>query len=115
MELNELLQKIFECHRERDWDQFHSPKNLAMDLAAEVGELIEPFRWLTEEQSRHLDAKTLSEVADEIGDVLKTLLNLAHKLGIDPLEATAQKLEKLKQKYPVSACRGKALKYTAYE
>ena len=111
----QLLQKIVQFHEERDWAQFHSPKNLVMDLAAEVGELIEPFRWLTESQSFQLDDKALENVKDEIGDVLKIVLYLSHKLGIDPLEVTEQKLVKMAKKYPINRCRGKALKYTYYE
>jgi dCTP diphosphatase len=85
-----------------------------MDLAAEMGELVEPFRWLTEEQSYELNIATLQEVKDKIADVFKTLLYLSYKLGIDPIEATYQKLEKMKKKYPIDACRSKSLKYTAY-
>lgn len=112
--LEALLDTLLKFYRERDWEQFHSPKNLVMDLAAEMGELVEPFRWLTEEQSYELNAATLQEVKDEIADVFKTLLYLSYKLGIDPIEATYQKLEKMKEKYPIDACRGKSLKYTTY-
>jgi NTP pyrophosphatase (non-canonical NTP hydrolase) len=110
-----LLDTLLHFYREREWEQFHSPKNLVMDLAAETGELVDPFRWLTEEQSYELDPATLQEVKDEIADVFKIILYLSYKLGIDPIEATYQKIEKMKQKYPAHACRGKALKYTAYE
>lgn len=113
-ENQELLDKILSFYEERDWQQFHSPKNVVMDLAAEVGELIEPFRWLTEEKSSELDAKTLDEVRDEIGDVFKILLHLSHKLGIDPVQATHDKIEKMRLKYPAERCKGKAKKYTAY-
>lgn len=110
-----LIKELLSFYQERDWEQFHSPKNLVMDLAAETGELVELFRWLTEEQSRELDQKTLQEVRGEIADIYKCIIYLSYKLGIDPIEATYQKLEKMKQKYPVEACRGKALKYSAYE
>lgn len=114
-ELASLLEKIFEFYQRRDWEQFHSPKNLVMNLASEVGELVDPFRWLSEEKSYHLDIKTLEEVRDEIGDVFMTLVYLSYKLGIDPIDAACKKLVKMEQKYPEEACCGKSLKYTAYE
>ena len=110
-----FLEKLFKFNRERDWEQFHSPKNLAMDVATEVGELLEHFRWLTEEKSSQLDQKTLDAVRDEIGDVFRALVYLSHKLGIDPIQAAEEKLEKTGKKYPAEKCRGKATKYTAYE
>ncbi len=109
-----LVQQL-SFHQERDWDQFHSPKNLVMNLATEVGELIEPFRWMSEEQSANLDEKTHGEVRDELGDVYGSLAKLAYQLGIDLFEAASQKLTKAAEKYPTSLCRGKALKYTEYE
>lgn len=109
-----LLEKILDFYRAREWEQFHSPKNLAMVLASEMGELVEPFRWLTEAQSYHLDGKTLEEVSDEIGDLFIILVYLSHKLGIDPIEASHKKLAKLDKKYPEEASRGKCLKYTHY-
>lgn len=113
--LNSLLTQLLSSYQEREWDEFHSPKNLVMDLASEVGELIDPFRWLTGEQSNHLNEKVLTEVRDEIGDVFNTLIYLCHKLGINPIDAANEKLEKMKKKYPVELCRGKIDKYTAYE
>lgn len=110
-----LLRKLQDFYQERDWEQFHSPKNLVMDLAAEVGELVELFRWITEEQSKQLDERTLKEVRGEIADIYKCIIYLSYQLGIDPVESTYQKLEIMKKKYPTEACRGKALKYTAYE
>jgi len=109
-----LLQKIRDFNAERDWQQFHSPKNLAMALMVEVAELGEHFQWLTEEQSRELRPEQLCEVQDEIGDAVILLLNLADKLGIDPLKAADGKLEKNRRKYPADAARGKADKYHKY-
>lgn len=114
-ELEILLERLLEFYRVRDWEQFHSPKNLVMDLAAEVGELVDPFRFKTEEQSHSIDEKTKQEVRDEIGDVFKCIVYLAHKLGIDPVEAAHQKLEKMEKKYPADLCKGKAVKYTEYQ
>ena len=114
-DVGRVLEKMFAFYQKRDWEQFHSPKNLVMNLASEVGELLEPFRWLTEEQSSLLAGKSLEEVSDEIGDVFMAILLLSHKLGIDPIEASLSKIEKMDEKYPVAVCRGKALKYTAYK
>lgn len=114
-ELAELVERMLNFYERRDWGQFHSPKNLAIALASEVGELIDFFRWQSAEESYHFGEKTFEEVCDEIGDVFTTLLNLAYKLGIDPIDAASKKLTKMEQKYPEEACRGKCLKYTTYE
>lgn len=97
---------------ERDWDQFHSPKNLIMALTGEVGELIEHFQWLTEAQSRDLPADTRAAVADEIADVQLYLIRLADCLDIDLADAAAAKLKKNAEKYPAELARGRATKYT---
>ncbi len=99
---------------ERDWEQFHSPKNLAMALSVEASEIVEHFQWLTEEQSRNLPPEKLAEVREEIGDVMIYLTELAEKLGIDPVEAARAKLEINGQKYPAELAKGKASKYTEY-
>ena len=96
---------------ERDWDQFHNPKNLAMALVAEAGELVEHFQWLTPEQADSLPPETLAEVEHEIADVLIFLVELADRLKIDPLAAAEQKLALNAQKYPVEKARGRATKY----
>jgi NTP pyrophosphatase (non-canonical NTP hydrolase) len=113
--MRELIEKIQDFNRQRDWEQFHSPKNLAMCLAAEVGELLEQFQWLTEEQSRDLPPARRTAVDEEIGDVTLCLLNLADKLGIDPLDAATRKLRKNEAKYPVHKAKGRAEKYTEWE
>jgi len=109
--LEELRERLAAFAAERDWEQFHSPKNLSMALAAEAGELLEHFQWLTEAQSENLAQATRDEVALEIADVLLFLLRLADRLGIDPLEAAARKLELNARKYPVEKSRGRATKY----
>lgn len=111
----QVLASLLEFYRDRDWEQFHSPKNLVMDLASEAGELLDLFRWMTEEQSYSPDPKTLEEIRGEVADVFKAILYLSYKLKIDPIEAAYQKFEKMKRKYPADKCRGKSLKYTAYE
>ena len=97
---------------ERDWDQFHSPKNLATALAVEAAEILEHFQWLTEEQSRSLPEERRAEVADELADVLLYLVRLSDKLGIDLLAAADRKLQKNGLKYPVEKSKGKSTKYT---
>jgi NTP pyrophosphatase (non-canonical NTP hydrolase) len=109
--LDELAARLAEFARERDWDQFHSPKNLAMALAGEAGELLEHFQWLTEAQSRELTAETRDAVALELADVLLYLVRLADQLGIDLDAAARRKIELNAQKYPADAFRGSARKY----
>jgi dCTP diphosphatase len=99
---------------ERDWEQFHSPKNLSMALSVEVAELVEHFQWSTEEESFKFKQDKLDKIKDEIGDTLIYLIRLADKLGIDPLEAARQKHEKNKEKYPTHLVKGKSKKYTDY-
>ena len=113
--MDDLIRQLREFNAERDWEQFHSPKNLAMAFGVEVAEIMEHFQWLTEEESRRLPADKVAQVREEIGDSLINLLQLADELGIDPLSAARDKLEKNRQKYPASLARGKALKYTEYE
>lgn len=100
---------------ERDWDQFHSPKNLAMALTVEASELQECFQWLTEEQSASLDENQLSAVRDEIADVQLYLVSLAGKLNVDIEAACWEKMKKNTEKYPVERVKGSARKYTSYE
>jgi dCTP diphosphatase len=97
---------------ERDWDQFHSPKNLAAALSVEAAELLEQFQWLSEEQSRTLDAGQLEAVRQELADVLLYLIRLADKLDVDLIAAAKAKLELNAEKYPVSRARGSSRKYT---
>lgn len=96
---------------ERDWEQFHAPKNLAMALSVEAAELLEHFQWLSEAESERLPEDVLAAVADEIADVQLYLIGLADRLGVDILEATTRKMEKNAIKYPVATARGNALKY----
>jgi NTP pyrophosphatase (non-canonical NTP hydrolase) len=109
-----LVEELERFVAERDWEQFHSPKNLAMALSVEVAEIVEHFQWLTEEQSRNLPQEKLAEVREEIGDVMIYLTELAEKLEIDPVEAAQAKLELNSKKYPAALVKGKAAKYTEY-
>jgi NTP pyrophosphatase (non-canonical NTP hydrolase) len=112
--LDELLQQIKKFNDVRDWAQFHSPKNLSMSLMVEAAELAEIFQWLSEEESRSLDADKLAMAEEEIADVLIYLLNIVDKLGIDLLAAASRKLEINEEKYPVDKARGSADKYREF-
>jgi NTP pyrophosphatase (non-canonical NTP hydrolase) len=109
--LEHLRKRLAAFAAERDWDQFHNPKNLAMALAGEAGELVEHFQWLTFEEAADLPPATREEVALECADVLLFLLRLADKLDIDLAAAAEKKLELNALKYPVEKSRGKATKY----
>lgn len=113
-QMQELIEAVRAFRRARDWERYHSPKNLAMALSVEVAELLELFQWLTEEQSANLDGAQLARAREEIGDVMIYLANLADQLGLDPLEAAFAKLERNERKYPAEKVRGKAKKYTEY-
>ncbi|HKQ30279.1 MAG TPA: nucleotide pyrophosphohydrolase [Burkholderiales bacterium] len=109
-ELDPLRDRLRAFARERDWDPFHSPKNLCMALSGETGELLEHFQWLTEEQSRALPTQTLREVELEMADILLYLVRLADKLDVDLLDAASRKIELNAAKYPADRCRGNASK-----
>jgi len=109
--LERLRARLAEFAAERDWEQFHNPKNLAMALAGEAGELLEHFQWLTFEQAARLPRETRAEVALEAADVLLFLVRLCDKLGIDLAAACERKLALNAKKYPVHKARGRATKY----
>ena len=112
-DLQSLRDQLRTFAAERDWDQFHSPKNLAAALAVEASELLEHFQWLTEAQSQQLPPETLGEVRAEVADVLLYLIRISDKLGIDLVEAAKAKIVLNAEKYPVEKARGSSKKYTA--
>lgn len=109
--LADLAQQLDRFAKDRDWQQFHSPKNLASALVVEAGELLEHFQWLTEEQSRCLPPEKRDAAGAEVADVLLYLIQLASALGIDPIAAAQAKLKLNAQKYPVDLARGSSAKY----
>ncbi|MEO5699272.1 MAG: nucleotide pyrophosphohydrolase [Casimicrobiaceae bacterium] len=113
-DLDDLRDRLRAFAAARDWDQFHSPKNLAMALIAEAAELVEHFQWLREDQSHDLAPDHRAEVAAELADVLAYLVRLADKLDIDLLAAVTAKLESNEARYPATKVRGSARKYTEY-
>ncbi len=113
--LAELTASIRHFAEERDWEQFHSPKNLSMALIVEAAELVEHFQWLSRQESRELEGEQHRAVAMEMADVLIYLVRMADRLDIDLLQAARKKMEMNAEKYPVERAHGKADKYTRYQ
>ena len=101
--MERVQKEIEKFNRERDWDQFHSPENLAKSIAIEAGELLECFQW-----DNKFDKE---EVCDELADVLNYCLQMASKLEVDPEEIILNKLEKTRKKYPIEKAKGVSIKY----
>lgn len=113
-ELEELRIRIADFARERDWDQFHSPKNLSMALIVEAGELLEHFQWLKQSESYELPKDKLQAVEEELADILVYLVRIADQLDIDLIAAASSKIKSNEDKYPADLVRGSARKYTEY-
>lgn len=114
-DLEAVRKRLREFSDARDWDQFHSPKNLSMALSVEASELLECFQWLTEEQSRSLSLEQKNAITDEIADVQLYLILLADKVGVDIGVAIDQKISKNEEKYPADKVKGSSRKYNEYE
>ncbi len=114
-DLQALSDHLLAFARERDWEQFHSPKNLSMALAGEAGELLEHFQWLSEAQSRSLSPEKKEAVALEMADILIYLLRLAERLDIDLLDAAWRKAAINERRYPAERVRGDARRAEEYE
>ncbi len=110
--LKQLNKEVTRFVEERDWNQFHSPKNLSMALIVEAAELVEHFQWLQSEESDMLTEGKRDEVAEELSDILIYTVRLADRMGVDLELATRNKLEKNRRKYPVNKARGSSSKYT---
>ena len=113
--LEQLKERLRQFADDRDWEKFHSPKNLVMAMLTEAGELSEHFQWLTEEESRSLSQHEIAAVEEEIADVFIFLIRLADQLGIDIAEATAKKIDINEKKYPIEKSHGVATKYTNFD
>lgn len=109
--LPELQQKLRAFAKARDWEQFHSPKNLVMALSVEASELLEHFQWLTEQEAKNLSPEVKAEVAEEMADVLLYLLRLADGLNVDLLEEAQKKMAKNEKRFPVDKVKGSAKKF----
>ncbi len=110
--IEDVQRKLEQFVNERDWQPFQSPKNLVMALTGEVGELVEHFQWLSQQQSLDMSKEQKQEVQDEMADVFIYLIRLADKLDIDLIEAADQKIIKNAIKYPVDKSKGNQIKYT---
>ncbi|MCU0836842.1 MAG: nucleotide pyrophosphohydrolase [Chromatiaceae bacterium] len=113
--LDALNERLLRFARERDWEQFHSPKNLAMALAGECGELIEHFQWLTEAQSAGLPSEKKQAVAEEMADILIYLIRLSERLGVNLIGAAYEKIAINEARYPAHKVRGDARRASEYE
>lgn len=102
--MEDLIKQIQQFNAERDWDQFHSPENLAKSISIEAGELLECFQWNGENYNKE-------EVCEELADVFTYCFQMAMKLGVDPLEIILKKLDKTRKKYPVEKAKGVSTKY----
>ncbi|NLC69974.1 MAG: nucleotide pyrophosphohydrolase [Desulfuromonadaceae bacterium] len=113
--LRELKERTAEFVRERDWEQFHTPKNLSMSIAIEAAELMEHFQWLTATESRNLSPQALADIGEELADIVIYALSLSNALGLDLSETVLDKMAKNIRKYPRDQVRGKSHKYTFYQ
>lgn len=113
-DLDEIRQEVMAFAEDREWLQFHTPKNLSMALASEAAELMEVFLWCESHDSRALpeDSESKARIEEELADILIYALQMANVTGIDPTRAIRSKLESNARKYPVALCRGRSLKYT---
>jgi NTP pyrophosphatase (non-canonical NTP hydrolase) len=114
-DLNVIREIVREFVSERDWDQFHTPKNLATALSVEASELLEPFQWLVSGETAELDAAKLTAIRHEMADGLVYLVRLADKLDVDLFQAVQEKMVLNRAKYPADQVRGDARKYTEYK
>jgi NTP pyrophosphatase (non-canonical NTP hydrolase) len=113
-EIEQLQLELKKFAQDRDWEKFHSPKNLVMALSGEVGELIEHFQWLTEEESQSLSDREKSQVEAEMADVFLYLLRLADKIDINLLDVSLEKIKCNTAKYPIDKCYGVSTKYNKF-
>jgi NTP pyrophosphatase (non-canonical NTP hydrolase) len=114
-EFDELREIVREFVREREWERFHTPKNLATAISVEASELLEPFQWLASGEKDELDAAKLAAIRHEMADVLAYLVMLADKLDVDLYRALLEKMELNRAKYPADQVRGDSRKYSEYK
>jgi NTP pyrophosphatase (non-canonical NTP hydrolase) len=113
--LRELKERMAAFVAEREWQQFHSPKNLSMSIAIEAAELMEHFQWLTVEESKNLSDEALADIGEELADIVIYALSLSNALALDLSETILAKMDKNIRKYPKEKVRGKSHKYTYYQ
>ena len=115
MDIEKIKNKIKHFSKERNWDKFHTPKNLSMALSVEASELVEIFQWLDNKESNNLNDETLKSVKEEIADILIYLIRIADKLNINIEESVIEKLKINEQKYPIDLSKNNATKYNKRE
>jgi len=113
--LTDLNLKLKDFAVSRDWEQFHSPKNLAMAISGEAGELLEHFQWLTEQQSQAIEGKKKQEVAYELADILIYLIRMSERLDIDLVSAAYEKMAINEERYPAEKVRGDSRRADEYD
>ncbi len=113
-DVKQLTERMLKFRDERDWKQFHNPKDLAISLSLEASEVLEHFQWKTNEEVAKYVKTDREEIGDELGDVMNNLLLLAEAVGVDILDAAEKKIEKNEKKYPVDKVKGSAKKYDQY-
>ena len=113
--LEALKSRVLQFVEERDWAQYHSPRNLAMALNVETSELLELYLWSTDEGPQPITEQRKVRVAGEVGDILMCLINFCHQADIDMMQALSDKLDVAEQKYPAERVKGLALKYDEYD
>ena len=111
MDIEKIKQIINKFAEDRNWDQFHTPKNLSLALSVEASELVEIFQWLKDEESKILDEKNLQSVREELADILIYLIRIAHKLDIDLQNSVLEKIKINETKYPIELSKNNAIKY----
>lgn len=111
-DLDRIRQKLIQFRKDRDWEQFHKPKDLALSLVLEVAEVLEHFQWKSDEEIKEYTKVNKDEIGKELADVFNWVLLLSHDLNIDILEAAENKIEENNARYPVSKARGRHDKYT---
>jgi NTP pyrophosphatase (non-canonical NTP hydrolase) len=113
--LRDLKERMAAFVAEREWQQFHTPKNLSMSIAIEAAELMEHFQWLTVEESKNLSDEALADIGEELADIVIYALSLSNALDLDLSETILAKMDKNIRKYPKEKVRGKSHKYTYYQ
>lgn len=113
--MEKLREQLADFVKKREWEKYHSPKNLAIGLSVEAAELLEIFLWLSEDESLNLPPDKLNKLKEEIGDVMIFVTNLASKFDLDPITCAKDKIEHNKAKYPADLVKGSAKKYTEYK
>lgn len=109
--VEELIKRIIDFRNARDWEQFHNPKDVALSLVLEAGEVMEHFQWKNKEEIEKYVVEAKSEIGEELADVLYWVLLMSHDLKIDVLDALEKKIRKNEDKYPVEKAKGKHTKY----